>query len=95
MAYSLSEQITVRAICSTCGASGIKDGFVDEKGVGEICPRCGGEGSIEVHYAPFTKRRSLARAVTVRFANGTTMPYSQFFRRKGRVPSPARPRTKV
>lgn len=48
---------SVKAECSSCGASGIYHGFAEPKETGVVCLNCDGTGAREIEYVPFTTRR--------------------------------------
>jgi hypothetical protein len=85
----------VKIECRACRATGLYSGFAEPKGTAVVCLRCGGSGSENLEYKPFTKRRlkrgiktvSLSRGsfiVTGVGAHGSSITYAEF--QKGKVP---------
>jgi hypothetical protein len=48
----------VEAECSSCRGTGIYRGFMEPKGVGVVCLKCGGTGKVVITYKPFNGRKT-------------------------------------
>ena len=66
----MSEKVTVKAECSSCGGTGVYRGFAEPKGVGVICLDCQGSGCREITYTPFISRKRRDGINEVRVSRG-------------------------
>jgi hypothetical protein len=86
---------TIKAECSSCGGSGVYQGFCEPPGTAVVCLGCRGTGCETISYIPFTVRRKKSRIRTVNLSRGgflatgveavgESISYSDFF--KGKMP---------
>lgn len=61
----------VRAECRECGATGVYQGFAEDKDEAVVCLRCDGTGCDIIRYKLFTSRRKKRGIKTVRNSRGT------------------------
>jgi len=91
----MSKIKSVKAECTSCGATGVYSGFCEARGEAVVCLRCSGTGCEVVRYTPFTKRRNRKGIETVSNSRGgfiatgvgavgASISYSSF--KKGEMP---------
>jgi hypothetical protein len=59
--------------CPNCKGTGIYHGFAEPKGVGVICINCKGTGKSEIHYTPFTGRKTRTDIERVQYSKGALL----------------------
>jgi hypothetical protein len=48
---------TIKAVCPSCGGTGLYSGFAEKPGYPVVCLNCGGTGCMEINYEPFIERK--------------------------------------
>jgi hypothetical protein len=66
-----SKKKTIKAVCGSCGGSGLYQGFCEAKGHPVVCLSCNGTGCEEIQYEPFEKRRVIRGVKSVRLSRGS------------------------
>jgi hypothetical protein len=61
---------TVKAVCYSCGGTGLYEGMCEKKEEPVICLSCGGTGCQEIEYEPFVLRRRKRGVKAVHFSRG-------------------------
>lgn len=80
---------TIKASCSSCGATGLYSGFCEPEKTAVVCLTCGGSGCEQISYIPFEgrKRKNGIREIRVSRGSfiatgvggtGSSMTYEQF-----------------
>ncbi|MEK7637973.1 MAG: hypothetical protein AAB375_00905 [Patescibacteria group bacterium] len=66
----MAKKRKVEAQCSSCGGTGVYQGFAEPKGVGVVCLNCDGSGKEFIMYRPFITRKRRRYIKTVRLSQG-------------------------
>jgi hypothetical protein len=61
----------IKATCSSCGGTGLYEGFCEKRGHPVICLSCSGTGCSEIWYEPFIERKRKKGVEGVRLSRGT------------------------
>lgn len=61
---------TVRAVCESCGGTGLYNGFMEAPGEAVVCVMCNGTGCETITYVPFERRKGRRGIKQVRFGSG-------------------------
>jgi DnaJ-class molecular chaperone len=61
---------TVKAVCVSCGGTGLYEGMFENKGEPVICLNCDGTGCQEIEYEPFVTRKKMRGVKAVHFSRG-------------------------
>lgn len=51
------QEITVKAVCGSCGGTGLYQGMCEKDGAFVVCTRCRGTGCATITYKPFEGRK--------------------------------------
>lgn len=60
----------VKAICGSCGGTGLYQGFCETKGHPVVCLTCNGTGCQIIKYTLFTERKRIKGVKSVRLSRG-------------------------
>ena len=61
----------VKAVCTSCGGTGLYTGFCEEKGHPVVCRSCKGTGCMEISYEPFIERKIITGVKSVSLSQGS------------------------
>jgi hypothetical protein len=61
----------VKAVCGSCGGTGLYEGLFEKKGEPVICLTCDGTGCQDFEYEPFLTRKKMRGVKAVHFSRGT------------------------
>jgi DnaJ-class molecular chaperone len=61
----------VKAVCDSCGGTGLYVGMCEPKDTAVVCVRCGGTGCLTIRYKPFIHRSGKRGIHTVSLSRGS------------------------
>lgn len=62
---------TIKIVCSSCGGTGLYEGFCEQKGHPVVCISCNGTGCDEFQYEPFIKIKEKKGVIGVSLSRGS------------------------
>lgn len=67
----MEKQLSVKAVCQSCGGTGLYEGFCEPKGHPVVCLNCEGSGCSTFFYTPFVERKKKNGVKGVSLSRGT------------------------